>query len=250
MDYFCVLTRGGVVLYSKSWTGALKGSPHPVDDLVSSVLLQDRLSLQTFNSSSYSMRWLLDNANRLVYVAVFNKFLGLPVSYTSDLLETASTAFSQMFREELASPQAFSLLRPSAVEESFGPTFTRLCNLLDKKTDFGGLAVSAGPASSASGSGLGRSSRSPAGLSSSDLFVCLLSVAFCCHGSTRGWMCFLGFREALCLARLNSFQHWCAFEQPLKGGVNRFLFAFFFMPNAVRMHFFSCTVLDWRYSPQ
>ena len=212
MDYFCILTRGGVVLYSKSWTGALKGSPHPVDDLVSSVLLQDRLGLQTYNSGAYSMRWLLDNTNRLVFIAVFNKFLGLPVSYTSDLLDTASNAFSAMFHDELASPQAFSLLRPSAVEESFGPTFTRLCNLLDKKTDFSGPAASTGTTSSASGTGLGRSSRSLAGLSPPFFPTSLyLRVAFavgcCCCGSTRGWMCFLGFREALCLARLNSFQH-------------------------------------------
>ena len=177
MDYFCVLTRGGVVLYSKSWTGALKGSPHPVDDLVSSVLLQDRLSLQTFNSGSYSMRWLLDNANHLVFVAVFNKFLALPVSYTSDLLDTASKAFSAMFHEQLASPQAFSLLRPSFVEESFGPKFTSLCNLLDKKTDFGGPVSPAGTTSSASG--LSKSSRSPAGLSFPlHLFICFFGCIF------------------------------------------------------------------------
>lgn len=179
MDYFCVLTRGGVVLYSKSWTGALKGSPHPVDDLVSSVLLQDRLSLQTFNSGSYSMRWLLDNANHLVFVAVFNKFLALPVSYTSDLLDTASKAFSAMFHEQLASPQAFSLLRPSFVEESFGPKFTSLCNLLDKKTDFGGPVSLASTTSSASG--LSKSSRSPAGLSFPPhffVFACFFGCIF------------------------------------------------------------------------
>jgi len=127
------------VLYSKTWNGAVRGSPHPVDDLISSVLLEGRLSLTSHTCGSYSIRWLLDNTNRLIYVAVFNKFLNLPQSYTSDLFTTTSSMFQKMFANELAS-NSFAALSPSEVQERFGPDFEHLCSVLDRSTDFSASA--------------------------------------------------------------------------------------------------------------
>jgi len=136
MDYFCILNRGGVVLYSKTFEGTVHGSPHPVDDLISSVLLEGRLSLTSHTCQSYSMRWLLDNTNRLIYVVVFNKFLNLPLSYTTDLLDTTSRIFQERFAAELKSENSFVSLNPKRVNEVFGPEFERLCAMIDKNTDF------------------------------------------------------------------------------------------------------------------
>jgi len=135
MDYFCILNKGGVVLFSKTWK-ALHGSPHPVDDLISSVILEGRLSMQSFTSGSYTMRWLLDNVHQLIYVTAENKFLGLPANYAMDMLNTASSLFQNKFRQELASNNTFCELSPKHVQEIFAPDFDHLCTVLDNNTDF------------------------------------------------------------------------------------------------------------------
>jgi len=140
MDYFCILNKGGIVLYSKSWEGGVRGSPHPVDDLISSVLLEGRLSLDSFTSSTYQLRWLLDNNHHLIYVVVYNKFLPCPMSFTSDLLNTASSLFQTKFATELAGNDVVRDLTPKHVEQVFGPEFERLYSLLEKNTDFSGAA--------------------------------------------------------------------------------------------------------------
>ena len=226
MDYFCVLTAGGVVLYSKAWGGALKGHPHPVDDLVSKVLLEERRALQTYNSGTYSLRWHLDNAHRLVFVVAYNKYLQLPVSYTSDVMAAAASLFVATFREQLGSAQAFRLLKPSAVQEVFGPKFERLYNKLQSQTDFCAASSSASPQAAtppaAETSSTPTTTTASAASSAAAMPLCLASSKTqkvphgLCHnntliathppirpqakkerGSARGWMCLLGFREAL-----------------------------------------------------
>jgi len=149
------------VLFSKSWNGPVRSSPHPVDDLISAVLLEGRLSLTSHTCGSYSMRWLLDNANHLVFVAVFNKFLNLPQSYTTDLLNTTSSLFQAKFSDELAGGNTFRDLTPQKVNEVFAPEFERLCTMLDKNTDFSASA-SLSPSGSAHFDGP-KPARSPQG---------------------------------------------------------------------------------------
>ena len=150
------------MLFEKSWT-PLKGQPHPVDDLISSVLLEGRLTLDSFSSNSNCMRWLLDNTNHLIYVAVFNKFLPLPVSYTTDVFNAASGMFQEIFEKELKGGKAFKDLSPKLVQEHFAHHFDSLIAKLDKETDF---SSSASLSPSLSGSvDSPRPSKSPQGLS-------------------------------------------------------------------------------------
>lgn len=100
LDYFCIFTKGGVLLWAMSFT-ALKGDP--VNALIRTCLLEDRTGETSFvytspTGAAYSLKWTLNNALGLVFVAVYQRALKL--AYVDDLLGLVARAFAPMYRPD------------------------------------------------------------------------------------------------------------------------------------------------------
>ncbi|GAA6062206.1 hypothetical protein JCM10212_006487 [Sporobolomyces blumeae] len=101
LDHFTILTQGGLVLWSRSFTP----SPSPCDALIREALIEQRTSVAASSSSSsvsrwdkdaHSLLWLLDNSLDLVFVAAYQRILSL--SYVPDLLELVKRQFLKQYR--------------------------------------------------------------------------------------------------------------------------------------------------------
>jgi signal recognition particle receptor subunit alpha len=107
LDYFCIFTKGGVLLWAMSFT-ALKGDP--VNALIRTCLLEDRSGETSFpyntpSGGAYTLKWSLNNGLGLVFVAVYQKALKL--LYVEDLLDRASRAFSPKYKVDCYSYSEF-----------------------------------------------------------------------------------------------------------------------------------------------
>ncbi|KAF0690208.1 Aste57867_18399 [Aphanomyces stellatus] len=72
---------------------------NPVDQLVKTVLLEERLGRKEFNYESYQMRWCLENKLQLVLVVVYQKVLQL--LYVDELLERLKREAVAHFQDEI-----------------------------------------------------------------------------------------------------------------------------------------------------
>jgi signal recognition particle receptor subunit alpha len=107
LDYFCIFTKGGVLLWAMSFT-ALKGDP--VNALIRTCLLEDRTGETSFpyntpSGGAYTLKWSLNNGLGLVFVAVYQKALKL--LYVDDLLDRVSRAFSPKYKVDCYGYQEF-----------------------------------------------------------------------------------------------------------------------------------------------
>ncbi|GJN88962.1 hypothetical protein Rhopal_001933-T1 [Rhodotorula paludigena] len=104
LDHFSILTQGGLVLWSRSFTP----SPSPFDALIREALIEQRASSSDLASSStsavsrwdkdaYAVLWLLENNLDLVFVVAYQRILSLP--YVADLLEAVRKAFLRAYRD-------------------------------------------------------------------------------------------------------------------------------------------------------
>ena len=98
LDYFCIFTKGGVLLWAMSFT-ALKGDP--VNALIRTCLLEDRTGETSFpyntpSGGAYTLKWSLNNGLGVVFVAVYQKALKL--LYVDDLLDRVSKSFSPKYK--------------------------------------------------------------------------------------------------------------------------------------------------------
>ena len=100
LDHFTILTQGGLVLWSKSFTP----SPSPFDSLIRLALIEERSSSSSSSPSStvskwdhegYSLLWTLANELELVFVVAYQRILHL--AYAEDLLAAVKLAFLAAF---------------------------------------------------------------------------------------------------------------------------------------------------------
>ncbi|KAJ1653246.1 hypothetical protein IWQ61_006594 [Dispira simplex] len=100
LDLFMVLTRGGVVLWSKAFTN-LQGQP--INHLIEQVLIgQHQFSdQQRFTTGPYDIQWSLANERNLVFVAVNQHVLQL--TYVTELLRAVQRQFCNMYSNKLNS---------------------------------------------------------------------------------------------------------------------------------------------------
>ena len=64
LDYFCIFTKGGALLWAMSFTTVLKGDP--VNTLIRACLLEERTGDSSFGYTSpsggaYTLKWTLNN---------------------------------------------------------------------------------------------------------------------------------------------------------------------------------------------
>ncbi|CAM9860817.1 unnamed protein product, partial [Phaeothamnion confervicola] len=81
LDQVCIFDKSGVVLWSKTMS-KLKGSP--VNDLIKSVLLEERGGSASVTTDWYKLQWTLANELDFVVVVVYQKMLQL--AYVDELL--------------------------------------------------------------------------------------------------------------------------------------------------------------------
>lgn len=114
LDHVCVFRRSGLVLWSHTAT-PLRGL-NPVDMLISEVLLQGRAAHTNYSSGPYALRWALDNAHGLVFVAVYKKVL--PLTYAQTLIDAVARDFVQRYSQRLSHSTSGKI--------SYGPHYEKL----------------------------------------------------------------------------------------------------------------------------
>ncbi|KAK4049048.1 hypothetical protein OIV83_004410 [Microbotryomycetes sp. JL201] len=98
LDHFTIVTQGGVVLWSRSFTPA----PSPVDALIREALIEERAtaatsddsslsSVSTWHKDGYALVWTLANNLQLVFVVAYQRILQL--AYAQDLVQHVKRAF-------------------------------------------------------------------------------------------------------------------------------------------------------------
>lgn len=98
LEQLIIFTRGGLILWTFKGIGnALKGSP--IDILIRSCLLEERSGSASYNydapGAAYTLKWTFHNELKLVFVAVYQRFLNL--LYVEDLLAMVKQEFSQIY---------------------------------------------------------------------------------------------------------------------------------------------------------
>ncbi|ORY91130.1 signal recognition particle, alpha subunit, N-terminal-domain-containing protein [Syncephalastrum racemosum] len=122
LDLFTVLTKGGFVLWQKTYA-PLNGAP--VDSLIKNVLIEERGGTDTYNEDSYALKWTFANEVDLVFVVVYQKILQL--AYIDELLETVKSLFLDQFND-LSTEKKLT-----TDYSSFTPIFDQLLRQLEDK---------------------------------------------------------------------------------------------------------------------
>ncbi|KAJ3267813.1 hypothetical protein HK104_005603, partial [Borealophlyctis nickersoniae] len=112
LDQATVLTKGGIVLWSHSYTPS--ASPAPIDSLIRSVLVGEQASARVggegkgdaegYVKDSWRVKWSLANDVGVVFVIVYQKILHLP--YTDTLLESFHKTFLDRYKDSLGDERA------------------------------------------------------------------------------------------------------------------------------------------------
>ena len=107
IDLLTIFHRGGAVLYTRS-LAPVPGAP--VDNLIGSVLLEERTGLSSFrHEDKYTVKWAFANELDLVFVAVYLNLSNL--LYMDELLSGLRDRFTALFREaalSIESPAKFA----------------------------------------------------------------------------------------------------------------------------------------------
>lgn len=96
IENITVVSKGGLVLWNMC-TYPLQGNP--IDAMIKSVLLEDRLADKSFQIDKYMLKWMIDNDFGLIFVVVYQK--SIPLLYVEELLEIVKQQFVKMFIEIL-----------------------------------------------------------------------------------------------------------------------------------------------------
>jgi len=99
MDNFTIFSKGGMVLWSHSEAPLLG---NPLNNLVKTVLLEERGGENSYNYEKYSMKWTFANEVGLIFVAVYQRIFQL--LYIDRLLELVKDSFLNLFKGHLHSP--------------------------------------------------------------------------------------------------------------------------------------------------
>ncbi|CAM9154381.1 unnamed protein product [Choristocarpus tenellus] len=101
LDHVTIFSKSGLVLWSRTMA-KLKGSP--VDELIQSVLLEEKGGSNMFTTEWYTLRWSLANELGVVVVALYQKSLQL--HYVEDLVERVKKDITHRYGSLLQGPAA------------------------------------------------------------------------------------------------------------------------------------------------
>ena len=121
---YSIFTKSGVVLYSKE---NQRIENNPLNYLVKEVLIKQRgdTKFLVTNDNLYIIRWIFDNHNGLIFVAIYPKQFGAP--YIDDLLNLTRKQFCDLYIKDNKKLDCFDDF--SQFEETFNHTFKKLFEL-------------------------------------------------------------------------------------------------------------------------
>ncbi|RUP45698.1 SRP54-type protein [Jimgerdemannia flammicorona] len=123
LDLFAILTKGGIVLWDRSFAPI---SGNPLNALVKDVLIEERAGTASYAKDSYAFKWTFANEVDLVFVAAYQKNLYL--THVEELLETAKHLFIDTYATEIRDAEALHEFSPK-----FDDKFDRLLDRLEEK---------------------------------------------------------------------------------------------------------------------
>ncbi|EIE23438.1 SRP54-domain-containing protein [Coccomyxa subellipsoidea C-169] len=111
LDYVCIFTKGGALLWTWSLMSGTALRGNPVDALIRNWLLEERSGESSFtytppNGAAYSLKWTLHNGLGLVFVAVYQRALKL--LYVDELLERMKAEFPKHYQPKCFDYPAFT----------------------------------------------------------------------------------------------------------------------------------------------
>ncbi|RDX56914.1 signal recognition particle binding protein [Lentinus brumalis] len=105
LDHCSISHKGGVVLWSRSFTPAAShtaaSSTSPVNSLVRESLIEGRSSDGKYEKDGYAVKWTFVNDLELIFVVAYQRILQL--TYVDELLLALRTLFIKLFKPFLAS---------------------------------------------------------------------------------------------------------------------------------------------------
>mmetsp|Transcript_20570 Transcript_20570/g.27105 ORF Transcript_20570/g.27105 Transcript_20570/m.27105 type:complete len:611 (+) Transcript_20570:252-2084(+) len=96
LDHISIFTQTGLVLWSRTLC-KIKGDP--VNELIKTVLIEERGGDKTANFDRYTLKWTLANDLNIVFVVVYQKIL--QIFYVEELLQQLKQEFLLHFEEAL-----------------------------------------------------------------------------------------------------------------------------------------------------
>jgi len=109
LDFISIFSKGGILLWCFKGAGLLEKEweafTPTVNDLIKTVLLQERTSKSYWESGQLALKYRLDNEFELVFVVAYQKML--PLLYLDKLLDELQMRFRDKFSEELRSESFF-----------------------------------------------------------------------------------------------------------------------------------------------
>ena len=146
IDYFCVLTTGGITLFSRSYGTTIRGTP--IDNLISTVILEQRTGEDIFKDGNYALLWSLNNEQGLTFIAIYNKNIIKIADFARKLLDEANKRFSRIYRTLTA--ESATLVPPSVFKQNFDPVYDEIFKACEGR--FAAMGSSGGtPITSSSG---------------------------------------------------------------------------------------------------
>ncbi|KAI0721641.1 signal recognition particle binding protein [Cerioporus squamosus] len=104
LDHCSISHKGGVVLWSRSFTPAAShtaaSSTSPVNSLVREALIEGRSSDGKYEKDGYAVKWTFVNDLELIFVVAYQRILQL--TYVDELLLALKTLFIKLFQPLLA----------------------------------------------------------------------------------------------------------------------------------------------------
>jgi len=116
LDFFTIFSKGGLVLWNYSLMAA-GDFTSPVNELIKTVILQERGGSGRFNHGQLAIQYKLDNEFELVFVVGYQNILNL--SYIDKLLSDIQLEFRDLYKNKLLGDDFFS-------EFAFGDSFTEI----------------------------------------------------------------------------------------------------------------------------
>ncbi|KAI0670509.1 P-loop containing nucleoside triphosphate hydrolase protein [Trametes maxima] len=100
LDHCSISHKGGVVLWSRSFTPAAShtaaSSTSPVNSLVREALIEGRSSDGKYEKDGYAVKWTFVNDLELIFVVAYQRILQL--TYVDDLLNALKALFVKLFQ--------------------------------------------------------------------------------------------------------------------------------------------------------
>ncbi|KAH9966425.1 SRP54-type protein [Russula dissimulans] len=100
LDHCSIMHKGGIVLWSRSFTPdasqLASSSASPVNGLIRDALIEGRAAEQKYEKDGYAVRWTFVNDLELIFVVAYQRILQL--TYVDDLLGALKTIFVKRFQ--------------------------------------------------------------------------------------------------------------------------------------------------------